>query len=244
MRARQDLRGVDQRVASAKVWLQQVLAAQTQLEEQKDLVEAAEVECRQWSFVRYMCGKKGVPSLIVSQELQKVEEKCNWILERLGYEKRIRFAGQRKLKEFEKVCPVCGGEKWRKKRCTSCSNPRPHKMRDEPTITVVDGKFERPFALESGGAKVLQSFAVRLACSMFVSNMSGIPLRMVILDETFAMLDSRNRRKLLALVVDKLSTTFGLQQQFVVSHHEDVTSAVSDLLVVSKERGASVARWA
>jgi len=70
-----------------------------------------------------------------------------------------------------------------------------------------------------------------------------MPLRMVMLDETFAMLDSQNRRKMLALVVGKLASEFGLERQFVVSHQEDITDAVEDLLIVTKERGSSNVRW-
>ena len=55
--------------------------------------------------------------------------------------------------------------------------------------------------------------------------------------------DPANRQKLTTLVVDKLAHEFGLEQQLVVSHQEDVMHAVDDLLVVTRERGGSVARW-
>jgi DNA repair exonuclease SbcCD ATPase subunit len=90
---------------------------------------------------------------------------------------------------------------------------------------------------------VLQSFAARLAGSLFASAMTGIPMLMIMLDEIFAMLDSGNRQKLMALVLDKLLSEFGLQQIFVISHQEDVINAVDDLLMIKKERGSSIAVW-
>ena len=76
-----------------------------------------------------------------------------------------------------------------------------------------------------------------------MASMLGLDLKMVMLDEVFAHLDASNRQKLMSLVIDKLSTEFGLQQQLVVSHHEDIINAVDDIVVVSKEQGCSLAQW-
>jgi DNA repair exonuclease SbcCD ATPase subunit len=200
---------------------------------------------RRARFLQWMCGNSGIPTQIMESELERVEDKCNWILERLDYPKQIRFAASRELISYEPICPVCGSDDWvRKKRtCKKCGLDQPHKRKDEPSVTVWDGTRERPFALESGGGQTLQSFAVRLAGSLFVASMLGIDLRMVMLDEVFAHLDTANRQKLMSLVIDKLSNEFGLKQQLVVSHHEDVISCVDHMLVVTKEHGSSVARW-
>ena len=195
-------------------------------------------------FLKFMCGKSGIPITIIKNELNTVEKQCNWILERLDYPKRIKFCAYKELVGFEVVCPRCGGERWFSDVCASCKLPRPRKRKDDPVVTVFDGVAERAFNLESGGAKVLQSFAVRLACSMFVAGMTGTRIRMIMLDEIFAMLDSNNRKKLMELVIGRLSTEFGIEQQFVVSHHEDVVNAVDDLLMISKVGGSSVAIWA
>jgi len=205
---------------------------------------ASEAGLRRARFVQAMCGRSGIPMEVMDAELQAVEDKCNWVLSRLDYPKRIRFAAFRELAGFERVCPHCGGESWRDNTCSGCGAPRPRKRKDEPTVTVLDGSAERAFSLESGGARVLQSFAVRLACSLFVSSMTGARVRMVMLDEVFAMLDAANRQKLMSLVIGKLSSEFGLRQQLVVSHQEDVVNAVDDILVVQRSGGSSVATWA
>lgn len=194
-------------------------------------------------FLKFMCGKSGIPIGIIKNELDVVEEQCNWILERLDYPKRVKFCAYKELVGFEKVCPRCGGERWYSDECSSCKLSRPRKRKDDPSVTVFDGISERAFNLESGGAKVLQSFAVRLACSMFVAGMTGTRIKMIMLDEIFAMLDSNNRKKLMELIIGRLSTEFGIEQQFVVSHHDDVVNAVDDLLIVSKVGGSSVAVW-
>ena len=97
--------------------------------------------------------------------------------------------------------------------------------------------------MESGGAQALESFAVRLAGGLFVSSMLGVKFEMVMLDEIFGMLDRENRRKLMELVVDKLSSEFGLRQQLIVSHHDDIISKADNILSLSKENGSTIARW-
>lgn len=231
-------------VGRAKERLDQAKAARERETSAQLALKLLEEEQRRVRFVQFMCGRSGIPLEVMDAELAAVEDKCNWVLERLDYPKRIRFAAYRELAGYEKVCPHCGGEAWIKDACTGCGGPRPHKRKDEPTVTVLEGGVERPFALESGGARVLQSFAVRLACSLFVASMTGARAQMVMLDEVFAMLDAGNRQKLMALIIGKLSSEFGLKQQFIVSHQEDVVNAVDDILVVQKRGGTSVARWA
>lgn len=241
--ANRELRRAQQRQAQAEAAVAACAEAKVTAESLRAEQERLAVELRRWQLVRFMCGRSGVPALLIDKELERVEDRCNWVLERLDYPKRIRFSGFKELAGFERVCPVCGSESWHAGACRGCGAERPHKRRDEPTITVMDGDKERPFALESGGARVLQSFAVRLAGSLFVASMTGVPMKLIMLDETFGMLDPGNRQKLLALVTDKLSSEFGLEQQFIVSHNEEVSNAVDSLLVVRRERGSSVATW-
>jgi exonuclease SbcC len=239
-----DLKTAQATLARSEMSLETIKEAKRKLDSLKGDDAALETDLRQWRFVQFMCSKDGVPSMLIEQELARVEERCNWVLERLEYPKRIRFSGYRELQSFERVCPLCGGEKWHKQICSGCGATRPRKRQNDPTITILQGEHERPFALESGGAKVLQSFAVRLAGSLFHAAMTGIPFKMIMLDEVFGMLDATNRQKLMTLVIDKLASEFGLAQQFVVSHQEDVINAVDDLLVITKERGSSKAQWA
>lgn len=246
-----DLRDANTRLRRASSRVDQAKVAIGRLKEAREFKAAAAKDKKQWEkelrrvqFVKYMCGKSGIPALLIESELDRVEDRCNWVLERLDYPKRIRFSGYKELAGYEKVCPACGSESWHKATCKDCGTPRPKQRREEPTVTVLDGVTERPFALESGGAQILQSFAVRLSGGLFVSSMSGVPMRMVMLDEVFGMLDANNRQRLMTLVIDKLATEFGLQQQFVVSHQEDVVNAVDDLLVITSERGSAVAHWA
>jgi len=242
--ANRELHNATRRNAQAQLGVEKVKEARAKLRELKDGDKEINEDLRRWQFVRFMCGRSGIPASIVERELARVESRCNWVLERLDYEKRIRFSGFKELASFEKVCPQCGAERWHKQTCRDCGSPRPKKRKEEPTVTIVHGNNERPFSLESGGGKTLQSFAARMAGSLFVAAMTGIPMRLVMLDEVFGMLDADNRQKLMALVIDKLSTEFGLQQQLVVSHQEDVINAVDNLLIVRRERGSSVARWA
>lgn len=194
-------------------------------------------------FVRYMCGRSGIPSFVIDRELEIVEDQCNWVLDRLGYRKRVQFQAFKELATFEKHCPKCGSSTWYSQQCVKCGSERPRRRKDEPEVIVIDGQFKRPFSLESGGAQVLQSFAVRLASSLFLSSMSGIPMQMIMLDEIFGMLDATNRQNLMSLIIGKLRTEFGLQQQFIVSHQEDIINAVDNIIAVKIEGGSSIATW-
>lgn len=229
--------------ARASVALESIRKAKKAIDKLKLAEETASDLVRKWQFIKYMCGRSGIPSVLIQNELNRVQDRCNWVMERLDYPKRMKFSSFRELQSYEQVCPKCGGEEWSKGTCRGCGASRPRKRKDEPTITVLDGNTERPFALESGGAQVLQSFAARMAGSLFRASMTGVPVRMVMLDELFAMLDAHNRQKLMGLVIDKLATEFGLEQQFIVSHHDDVVSAVSDTLYISKQNGKVTAKW-
>jgi DNA repair exonuclease SbcCD ATPase subunit len=217
--------------------------AKKQVEVLTAAVKTLDVEISTARFVSYMCGNSGVPSVLIENELQLVESKCNWVLHRLDSSKRIVFRSYKTLGGFEKICPKCGSVSWMKGVCLTCGLKRPHKVKYEPTVIVRDQYGERPFCLESGGAQTLQSFAVRLACALFVGSMRGVQLDMIMLDEVFAHLDAENRQRLLTLIVSKLSSEFNLRQQLIVSHHNDVIHAVENIVEVRKEKSGSIARW-
>lgn len=242
--ANKAIREATQRFVHTKILLDRAKAVVKEIKGCKDQIVALESQKSDLLFAQFMCSKSGIPFDILSSELAVVEQRCNWVFERLDYHKRIRFSGYRGLTTFEKICPACGGDSWAKGSCRNCGLERPHKRKDEPTVTILDGAWERSFELESGGAQVLQSFAVRLASSLFVASMLQTPMEMILLDEVFAMLDVHNRQRLMELVIGKLRSEFGLKQQFVVSHHEDIINSVDDLIMVKQERGSSVARWA
>lgn len=241
--AQSEMRRAINEHAVARVALENLESAKKVIDKLRSEEDDAIATTRQWQFIKYMCGRSGIPSMLIQGELDHVENRCNWVLERLGYPKRIKFSAYRELQSYEQVCPKCGGDEWRRGLCRGCGADRPRKRRDEPTITVLDGTTERPFALESGGAQVLQSFAARMAGSLFRASMTGVPVRMIMLDEVFSFLDSTNRQNLMSLVLDKLATEFGLEQQFVVTHHEDVVSAVQNSLHVSKRNGTTTVEW-
>jgi DNA repair exonuclease SbcCD ATPase subunit len=237
-----ELQAAMKRQAYIEAQLEQARNAAARLKEIDTEIKECERLLGRARFVSYMCGPQGIPSELIEDELQRVEDRCNWVLKRLDYGKRIRFSGYRELAGFERICGICGGETWYRQQCKGCGAERPRRRKYEPTVTVVDGAQERPFALESGGARTLQSFAVRLAGGLFVSRMTGIPMRMVMLDEVFAHLDADNRQKLMSLIVDKLRTEFALEQQLIVSHHADIIGAADRLIRVERSGDGSVAR--
>lgn len=207
-------------------------------------ITACKAKLQRTQFLRYMCGKNGIPAKIIEGQLSRVEAECNEIFRRLDHPKQIRFRGYQEMRDFVKVCPVCGSMSWHAQRCKSCNAKRPRRRKESPTVTILEGGLERPFELESGAAKVLASFAVRLSAGLFVGAMTGVPLDALFLDEVFSHLDQSNRAKIMAMLIDKLKSQFGIERQFVVSHADDITHTIDNLIEVRKERGSSVARWA
>ncbi len=51
-------------------------------------------------MVRFMCSRSGIPAQLIEEELERVEERCNWVLDRLDYPKRIRFSGFKELGDY------------------------------------------------------------------------------------------------------------------------------------------------
>lgn len=231
-------------LAEAVVARQEAESAGEALEDAQVEVSALEAEAARWQFLRAMCGKAGVPSQIIDGELALVQAKCNWVLSKLGADKEVVFRGYKELAGYERSCPYCAAEAWHGGKCRDCGKPRPHKRREDLTVTVVEGGRERPFASQSGGAKVLVSFAVRFAAALFYSSVAGIPMRFASIDELFGMLDPERRRAMMRLVVGGMSTEFGLERQVVVSHHEDVVGSIDNLLLVRSTPAGSVVDWA
>lgn len=187
----------------------------------------------QLARLAYACSDKGVPLSILIQELDQVSRICNEILETLESNKRVQFTPFQELGSYEKVCPVCGGSEWLSGRCTGCGAERPKKRKYQPSLEILDGRSTRIFELESGGEKVLISFAVRLACAYLVASMTGFQSNFIILDETFAMLDAANRQRLLHLVTEKLPK-IGYKQLFLISHHSDILSTITRTITVDR----------
>jgi len=231
------------RLAAGEARLKRIQSYKDRLAVLRGELPSLEKQLSHWAFLAFACSKRGIPSTLLGRELSDVQDRCNWILSCLESKKKILFRPFRVLSEYEKHCPRCGAGSWRSKKCVDCGMERPHKIAHDLTVSVVEGGSVRPFSNESGGAKVLLSFAVRLACGMFLANMTGVKMESIFLDEVFAMLDADNRQRLLTLVVDKLASSFGLEQQFVVSHHQDIVRAIDSLLVVKKHQGRSVAVW-
>jgi len=230
-------------LSDARAQYAAAVAAGEQAEELGCEVARLEEEVSRWLFLQTMCGRNGIPAQIVEAELGEVEARCNWVLQRMGVDKEIVFRGYKLLAGYEKECG-CGGSRWHKSRCVDCGEPRQRKRKDDLTVTIIEQGEERPFASQSGGAKVVVSFAVRLAAALFYGSMVGIPMRLAMLDEVFGMLDASRRKALLQLALGKLASEFSLTRQLIVSHSEDVVGAIDALLLVKSVGGESIVEWA
>ena len=133
-----------------------------------------------------------------------------------------------------KVCPVCESRSWKKGHCTECV--RLDHIRGSINLRLMCflEKKEELWA-GIGWRKGLIVFLLYGLLAHLVSSLTGVSSEMIVLDETFAMLDDENHSKLLNLCVERLPT-LGIKQILVISHHDDVTTSIPSILRVDKGR--------
>lgn len=199
------------------------------LERSRSDAQAKEVLLR---YVLLMVGRFGIPSMIVEEALEEIEGQVNSILEEMGTEHRIRFDSQRELLKPAKYCRECGTvypESARKdSKCSKCGSERGNEMADELRPMVVEGSEEHEFDSDSGAGRGLLALATRVAMSKFLG------ATVLFLDEVSGMLDSYN----LGMFVRLLHQLPGLgfRQVFVVSHQDEVDSALQAKIVVTRHQ--------
>ena len=208
----------------------------------KKLVEIDQ-EINDYSFILKACGKNGIPNQILMAELKQVQDRANFILDAFNYPKQLLFEAYTELSSLEKTCHHCGHNQFKNGLCCGCKSVRRKNRKYEPSIKVIDGSNKRDFSMESGGAQVIQSFAVRLACSIFLANLNNVSVDFLILDEVFGMLDKNNRSKAIELITSNKLNNLGFKQVFMISHSEDILYSSPDVLKISKEQGTSKAYW-
>ena len=87
-------------------------------------------------------------------------------------------------------------------------------------IVVHEGGMEAPVI--SGGTEDVAALAMRIALSQLISERSGQPLSLLVLDEPFGSLDAERRANVL-LLLDRLRDTFS--QVVMISHVEETREA-------------------
>lgn len=203
-------------------------------------LETTEIKLSDATYVTYMFGKNGIPSIELENSFGEIENEANVILRKLHAPFQVEFQATRELQDWEANCLACShvyARGTKKHQCPECGVPREKKRKDELTLRVLEGGKERAFYLDSGGGQVLQSVAMRIALARLVQRRTGSAWATLFMDEVFGSLDSVNRKAMADLLTTTLTKEFGFKQVFIISHVPGIQSATADVVKVFRRKG-------
>jgi DNA repair protein SbcC/Rad50 len=167
-------------------------------------------------------GKNGIQALIVENILPQVEAEANSILSRLSNNQfHIQFVTQKHTKKDKKA------------RKSTLKNAKPI---DTLEIVIGDANGTRPYENYSGGEAFRINFSIRLALAKLLSQRSGTPLQMLVVDEGFGTQDSEGCDRLIA-AIDAISSDFACV--LAVTHMPQFREAFQTRIEVYKTAAGS-----
>jgi len=195
--------------------------ADKKVKQYRNVIVAITQEVQLLRYLKYMTGKKGIPSMQIENSLITVESQVNSILEMMGTDHRLEFSFETELKRKASVCYECGYIfEGSEKECPECQEPRGKERSDELSIHVLDTGKVQSFEQNSGGGKDLLALAVRIALARFLGS------KVLFFDETCGTLDE--------------DTELGFKQVFMISHRPEVAEALPKNIFVTRH---SVEGW-
>lgn len=180
-------------------------------------------------YLRSMCGKFGIPSMLIEDALEEISTQVNLILEDLGTDHRLTFDSERELKRPARVCYECGSlfaDGAKEKFCPECGRPRGKDRTDELRPMIVEGDRKQTFGQDSGGGRALVALATRVAMSRFLG------ATILVFDEVSGALDPYHQA-LLIRFLHKLPS-LGFHQVFVISHQKEVDDTMPSRIVATR----------
>lgn len=196
--------------------------------------EVLEREAKLLQYLRFLCGKKGIPSMMIEDALVDIEVAVNNILDDLGCDHRLEFQYERELKHPAKTCFECGEvfpESAKAKYCKTCGAVRQRERTDDLSPMVREGNRLQTFDQDSGAGKSLLALATRIAMSQFLG------ARVLFLDEVCSDLDDYHLPIMIRLL--HRLPTMGFKQVFVISHQRVIAEALSQGIWVTRFQNES-----
>lgn len=236
---RQKAKGYEDEIRRAKEYAERKSKLEQDLTFRKGMTAA-------WSYCAYMFGNRGIPAEHIKAAFESLEADVNYILDRLNSGLTVEFKPYREGKAKEKYCLVCGAEfQSRQRKCGECGEERQNKLVEQLVLTIHDTMENQvsDFELDSGGGKVLISFAVRLALLFLKVRANRGEVPPIILDEVVGMLDPVNRQAIINIVVNILTQEYGVRQIFWISHNEEILDLLENALCVTRFSDHSLVDW-
>lgn len=204
------------------------------IEKREGKVEELESKMKTYRYVRLLCGKRGIPSMMIEDALVDIEAAVNNILEDLGCDHRLEFSYERELKHLAKACFECGEsfpETATVKYCKQCGAKRQRDRTDDLTPMIREGDRVQTYDQDSGAGRSLVALAVRVAMSQFLG------AKILFLDEVCSDLDEYHLPIMIRLL-HKLPS-MGFKQVFVISHQRALAEALPRGIWVTRFQGES-----
>jgi len=157
-------------------------------------------------IIKKIFSRDGIPTAIMNEALDEVEERCNFVLQKILSEFSLRF---------DTYVETQGGS-----------------IKEGLWIFVDDSVSENDYNALSGGEKDIIDIAINLGVSHLVRTRSRSLFDIIFLDEVFRHLDDINTEKLVELI-NSLKEEFS--QIFVISHRPFVQGVFPTLLRTSRQ---------
>jgi len=195
----------------------------------KHKAELKELEEKQrlYTYLGFLCGKNGIPSMMIEDSINEITVQVNEILKSLGTDHRLEFRFEREIQSLAKSCYGCGQafpKSARVKICDACGKNRGRERVDELKPMVREGDRLQEFAQESGAGRALLALATRIVLSRFLG------YTVLFLDEVCSSLDDYHLPTMIRLI--RKLPKLGFKQVFVISHQKEIAEAMPRNIMV------------
>lgn len=154
---------------------------------------------------------------VADSGVRAIEEGANALLQRCGIDLGVRFEWSRETGAPARACEACGAAfaaSAKQKVCQRCGAARGHQVAHKPRLVLSD---------RSAAAEDLAGAAMQLSAAAWLRRDRGSQWAAAFLDEAFAHCDRSNRRALAQHLAAMLSSEYGYEQAFVISHTPDTS---------------------
>lgn len=243
--ARSDISSNDKNISILEYKIEQ---AKKNLEKIDNLYDKNEVLTTKLEILKYvmlMFGKSGIPADEIENAFHQIQDRINYILGELDCGLTVAFSPDKELSKKELVCS-CGfvyPKNYKKPDCEECSAPRRKARKDEISLQILENGTEVNFESNSGGQKVIVSYAVRIALTMQAREVNTEELDMLFLDEIDSALDDHLSNQIINNIANVLTKKLGYEQILMISHKDEIKKSVPHTLLVTRFKDYSIAEF-
>lgn len=157
---------------------------------EREKIAACDRSMVHYAAIAHMCGKDGIPGLLIEQILPEIEQEANVLLGRLSdYQATIHLEPLRELKSGS--------------------------YKETLEIKIADTLGVRPYEMFSGGEAFRIDFALRLAIAKFLARRAGAAIQTLIIDEGFGSQDEEG----LSVMMESIYAVQDIFSKIIIVSH-------------------------